>query len=198
MVAGVAVARLQARFDGLVGSVRAVGTAAVLVAGVLRVANGAISPGELLVFVSYTRKAHGPMRSFAREATKVAAAMARAERIAELLATDEVIEDRPGAYRGPRAAGEVAFESVSFGYGAGRPVLDDVSIQIPAGERIALMGPSGAGKSTLAALIARFHDPDAGRVLLAGRDVRDCSLEWLREQVAIVLQDTILFSGTVH
>ena len=198
MVAGVAVVRLQARFDGLVGSVRAVGTAAVLVAGVLQVANGAISPGELLVFVSYTRKAHGPMRSFAREATKLAAAMARAERIAELLAADEVIEDRPGAYRGPRAAGEVAFEGVSFGYGSGRPVLDDVSIRIGAGERIALMGPSGAGKSTLAALIARFHDPPGGRVLLDGRDLRDCSLEWLREQVAIVLQDTILFSGTVH
>ena len=82
---------------------RALGTALVLVAGVLRVAAGAIAPGELIVFVSYSRNAHGPMRSLAREATKIAAAMARAERVAELLAADEVLEERPGAYRGDRA-----------------------------------------------------------------------------------------------
>ena len=196
--AGVEVARLQARFDGLVGSVRAVGTAIVLVVGVLRVAHGAISPGELLVFVSYTRKAHSPMRSLAREATKVAAAMARADRIAELLLADEMLEDRPGAYRGERAAGEVELDHVSFGYGGERPALHDVSLRIAAGEHVALVGPSGAGKSTLGALVARLNDPTDGRVLIDGRDARDCTLEWLREQVAIVLQDTVLFSGTVH
>src|ERR671920_1297450 len=73
-----------------------------------------------------------------------------------------------------------------------------MTLRIAAGERVALMGPSGAGKSTLAALIARFYDPSAGRVLIDGRDARDCSLAWLRDQVAVVLQDTVLFSGTVH
>ena len=170
----------------------------VLVAGALRVAAGAIGPGELLVFVSYTRKAHGPMRSIAREATKIAAAMARAERVAELLAEDEVLEERPGAHRGGRARGDVALEGVSFAYGDGRPALRDVALRIAAGERVALTGPSGAGKSTLLALIARFHDPAEGRVLIDGRDARDCSLAWLREQVAIVLQDTVLFTGTVR
>ena len=91
MRAGVEVARLQARFDGLAGAMRALGTALVLVAGVLRVAAGAIGPGELIVIVSYSRRAHGPMRSLAREATKIAAAMARAERVAELLAEDEML-----------------------------------------------------------------------------------------------------------
>ena len=110
MAAGVEVARLQARFDGLVGAVRAVGTALVLVVGVLRVAHGALSPGELIVFVSYTRKAHNPLRRMARETTKVAAAMARMERLAEILGADEVLEERPGAYRGGRAAGAVALE----------------------------------------------------------------------------------------
>jgi ATP-binding cassette, subfamily B, bacterial len=198
MRAGVEVARLQARFDGLTGAMRALSTTLVLVVGVLRVAAGAIGPGELIVIVSYSRRAHGPMRSLAREATKIAAAMARAERVAALLAADEVLEERPGAYHGGRAAGDVALEGVSFAYAPDRPALRDVTLRVAAGERVAVMGASGAGKSTLGALIARFHDPAAGRVLIDGRDARDCSLAWLRDQVAIVLQDTVLFTGTVH
>jgi ATP-binding cassette subfamily B protein len=198
MAAGVRVARLQARFDGLIGAVRALGTALVIVVGAMRVAAGAIGPGELIVFVSYTRKAHGPIRSIAREATKVAAAMARAERVADLLAEDELLEERPDAYRGGRARGDVALEDVSFAYGDERPALRNVTLRVAAGERVALMGPSGAGKSTLGALVARLYDPAEGRVLIDGRDARDCSLAWLHEQVAIVLQDTVLFSGTVR
>jgi ABC-type multidrug transport system fused ATPase/permease subunit len=198
MAAGMDVARLQARFDGLVGVVRAFGTALVIVVGVLRVAAGALSPGDLIVFVSYTRKAHNPLRSLAREATKVAAAMARAERIAEILSSDEVLSEPPDAHRGGRAQGAIELQDVSFRYGDDRPAMSGVSLKIEAGERVAVMGPSGAGKSTLAALIARFYDPVAGRVLIDGRDARECSLEWLRAQVAIVLQDTVLFSGTVR
>jgi ATP-binding cassette subfamily B protein len=198
MAVGVDIARLQAGFDGLVGTVRAIGTAAVLVVGVMRVASGALSPGELLVFVSYTRKAYNPLKSLAREATKVAAAMAKADRVAEILAAEDVLADRPGAYRGPRAAGHVALDVVSFAYEERRPVLRDLSLDIPAGTCVAVAGPSGIGKSTLAALIARFHDPTGGRVLIDGRDARDCALDWLRAQVAIVLQDTVLFSGSVR
>ena len=198
LASGVEVARLQARFDGLVGSVRAISTALVLVVGAIRVSHGAISPGELLVFASYTRKAQSPMRDFAREMTKVAATMAKGDRIAELLEADDVLPEPPDAYRGGRAEGDVALEDVSFGYGEARPVLRDVSLHVRPGERIALMGPSGVGKSTLGALVARFFDPVEGRVLIDGRDARDCSLEWLRDQVAVVLQDTVLFSGTVH
>ncbi|HEY7075945.1 MAG TPA: ATP-binding cassette domain-containing protein, partial [Solirubrobacteraceae bacterium] len=198
MGVGVEVARLQARFDGLVGVLRAVGTVLVTVLGVFRVAAGAITPGDLIVFASYTRKAHSPLRSLAREATKVAAAMARAERIAEILAADDVLEERPGAYRGPRAAGELALEDVSFAYPGDRHAVHGVTLRVPAGGRVALVGPSGAGKSTLAALIARLYDPDAGRIAIDGRDLRDSALEWLRRQVAIVLQDTVLFTGTVR
>ena len=198
MAVGVDIARLQAGFDGLVGAVRAIGTALVIVVGVMRVAAGALSPGELLVFVSYTRKAYNPLKSLARESTKVAATMAKADRIAEILAADDVLEERPGAYRGGRAGGDVALERVSFAYDRARPVLHDVSMKVAAGECVALVGPSGAGKSTLGALVARFHDPTEGRVLIDGRDARDCALEWLRAQVAVLLQDTVLFTGTVR
>ena len=198
LAAGVEVARLQARFDGLVGSVRAISTAVVLVVGAVRVSHGAISAGELLVFASYTRKAQSPMRSFARELTKIAAAMAKADRLAELLAADEMLAEPADAYAEGRAAGEIALEDVVFAYRGDRPALAGVTLRVARGERVALTGPSGAGKSTLGALVARLFDPSQGRVLIDGRDVRDCSLTWLREQVALVLQDTVLFSGTVH
>jgi len=198
LAAGVEVARLQARFDGLVGTVRAVSTAVVLVVGAVRVSHGAISAGELLVFASYTRKAQSPMRSFARELTKIAATMAKAERLAELLEADDMLAEPADAYAAGRAAGDVALEDVTFGYAPGRPALTGVTLRVARGERVALTGPSGAGKSTLGALVARLFDPAQGRVLIDGRDVRECSLTWLREQVALVLQDTVLFSGTVH
>jgi ATP-binding cassette subfamily B protein len=196
MGVGVEVARLQARFDGTVGVLRALATAVVTVAGVLRVTHGVLSAGDLIVFVSYTRKASSPMRSFAREAAKLTAALARADRVAEILSADEVLED--GDYRGPRARGEIELEDVAFAYRGERHALHGVSLTLEPGRRVALTGSSGAGKSTLASLIARFYDPTQGRVLIDGRDVRDCSLHWLRAQIAVVLQDTVLFSGSVR
>jgi ABC-type multidrug transport system fused ATPase/permease subunit len=123
--------------------------------------------------------------------------MARADRVAEILSADELLEERPGAHHGPSATGDIEFEHVTFAYSSERPVLDDVSLRVPAGSCVAVVGESGAGKSTIGALVARFYDPIAGRVLIDGRDARDCALPWLRGQVGMVLQDTVLFSGTV-
>src|SRR3954465_12312490 len=170
MGVGVEVARLQARFDGTVGVLRAFATAVVTVVGVLRVAKGELSAGDLIVFVSYTRKASSPMRSFAREASKLTAALARADRIAEVLTEDDLLAD--GTYRGPRARGEIELEHVSFQYAGERHAGHDPSLKRGPGQRVALTGASGAGKSTLAALVARFYDPTDGRVLIDGRDVR--------------------------
>ena len=135
-------------------------------------------PGELLVFASYTRKAQSPMRSFARELTKVAAAMAKAERIAELLAADDVLPEPPG--RLPRRRAPPATSRSRTSRSATAPsgrCCSGVSLRVGPGERLALMGPSGVGKSTLGALVARFFDPTEGRVLIDGRDARECSLD---------------------
>jgi ATP-binding cassette, subfamily B, bacterial len=195
--AGYDLARVESRFARLLELISACGVAAVLVAGVWRVAQGALSPGELVLMVSYTKKTQRPLRDIARQAGRIARSMARAERITEILSTDDVLPEPPDAYEGPRARGKLELEAVSFSYEPDRRALEDVSVRVEPGTKLALVGPSGAGKSTVAALVARFYDPDSGRVLLDGRDLRDCSLAWLRRQVGLVLQDTVLFSGTV-
>src|SRR6185437_14592571 len=198
MRVGIQVSRLQARFDGLVGVVSALATAVVIGLGVLRVADGSLSAGDLVVLATYVRRLNNPLRGIAREATKVSRTMARADRIAEVLAVDELVDDPPGGYSGPPAAGAVALERVSFRYASERPVLEEISLRVQPRSCVALVGRSGAGKSTIGALIVRLFDPTAGRVLIDGRDARECSLSWLRAQTGVVLQDTVLFTGTVE
>jgi ATP-binding cassette subfamily B protein len=195
--AGVETARIESRFSGLIDVLGAVGTALVLVMGALRVASGAISVGELLVLHSYMRRTYRPLRDMARQAGRISRAMARADRIAEILAVDDVQSDPPGAYSGPRARGELRLEEVSFAYDTDRQALTSLSLEVPAGQSVAVVGRSGAGKSTLAAVIARFYDAASGCVRIDGRDTRDCTLAWVRAQVGLVLQDTVLFTGTV-
>jgi ATP-binding cassette, subfamily B, bacterial len=194
---GVDAARAEARFSAFVDVLGALAAALVLVLGVFRVSSGALTPGSLVVFAAYAARTYKPLRELARQSATVSRAAARADRVAELLATDDALRDRPGAYAGERARGAIQFERVSFAYGPGRPALADVSLTLEPGQRVALVGRSGAGKSTLAALLARFYDPDSGCVRVDDRDARDCSLLWLREQVGILLQETVLFRGTV-
>jgi ATP-binding cassette subfamily B protein len=194
---GVVAAGLEARFGGVVEVIGAVTVAVVLVFGTYRVAAGAMSLGALVVFVQYSRKVYAPLKDIAKQSSRIARRMARADRIAEVLSADQVLEDRPGAIAGGRASGAVALERVSFAYDPARPVLIDVSLRIRPGEHVAVVGSSGAGKSTIGALIARFYDPVEGRVDIDGRDARDWSLPWLRDQIGILLQDTVLFTGTV-
>jgi ATP-binding cassette, subfamily B, bacterial len=190
---------VEGRFSGITDLLGAVALALVLVVGILRVAAGAVTPGELVVMWTYARRIDRPLRAMARNGNRLARGLTRAERVAEILAADEFLEERPGAYAGPHARGDLELHEVSFSYDPERPALVDLTLSIPAGERLALIGRSGAGKSTLAALIARFYDPppERGRVSLDGRDLRDCSLSWLRDQVGLVLQETVLFTGTV-
>jgi ATP-binding cassette subfamily B protein len=194
---GVEAARVEARFAGMIDVIGATATTVAMVVGVFRVSAGALSPGDLVVFVAYAAKTYRPLRVVARQTTKAQRSLARVDRIAEVLADDAVLHERSGAFAGARASGDISLEDVSFAYEPGRPALRNVTLTIPAGQRVVVVGRSGAGKSTLGALIARLYDPDTGRVAIDGRDARDCSLGWLRDQVGVLLQETMLFSGTV-
>jgi ABC-type multidrug transport system fused ATPase/permease subunit len=192
-----AASRVEGRFSGIIDTLGAIALALVIVVGVLRVAAGAVSAGELIVMYTYARRIDRPLRALARGAAKASRSLARAESVAEVLAAEELEEDRPGAYRGPRARGELELRDVSFAYVPDRPAITELSLRVDAGQKVALVGPPGAGKSTVAALMARLYDPSSGQVLIDGRDARDCAVAWLREQFGLVLQETILFTGTV-
>ena len=196
-LSGVEVAVLETRFSGLVDVLGAVATALVLVLGVVRVSTGAISVGAIVVFVQDARRLYRPLKDIAKHSTRISRAMARAERIADVLAADDVLPEPVGAPVPGRAAGALALRDVSFSYARDRPVLDGIDLTVPAGSRVVLVGESGAGKSTLGALVARFYDPTSGRVLLDGHDLRDRPLRWVRSQVGVLLQDTVLLTGSV-
>ncbi len=119
------------------------------------------------------------------------------ERIQELLDMESRVRDLPQARPAPRFAGAMEFEHVTFGYDGKRPILSDVSMRIEPGQVAAIVGPSGTGKTTIAGLIPRFFDPQTGRVLIDGHDIREFTLKSLRDQVSFVLQDTLLFHGTI-
>lgn len=195
--AGLDTVRLEGRYAAMIDVLGAVSTTLVLVTGIVRVIGGALSPGDLIVMSSYSRRIYRPLRDIARQAGRVSRALARADRVGDLLAEEDILPERANAYDGPRANGDVRVEGLAFGYDPGEPVIEALTLHIPAGQKVALMGRSGTGKSTLAALLARLYDPPAGAVLIDGRDARDCSLDWLRRQVGLVLADTTLFSGTV-
>jgi ATP-binding cassette subfamily B protein len=192
-----AASRVEGRYSGIIDTLGAVALALVVVVGVVRVAGGAISAGDLIVMYTYARRIDRPLRRLARGAGKASRSLALAESVADVLAAEELVVDGPDTYRGPRARGELELRDASFEYTPGRPAVAGLSLRIPAGEKVALVGPPGAGKSTVAALMARFYDPSSGQVLIDGRDVRECSISWLREQFGLVLQDTMLFTGTI-
>ncbi len=196
---GVETSRVEARFGALVDVLGAVATALVLCLGVVSVADGRITPGDLVVVVSYTNKLYKPLKDIAKQASRAARAMARLERIAEILSSDMVlVGGTDGSAPDHRAVGTVELDDVHFRYVANRPALNGVSLRVPKGARLALVGESGAGKSTVGALVARFYDPSEGAVRIDGRDARDWPLRWVRDQVGVLLQDTILFTGSVR
>ncbi len=187
-------AGLERKTDVLVG----LATALVLYVGALRVLAGELTPGELVVFLTYLKTAFKPMRDLAKYTARIAKAAASGERIVDILDTRPDIADRSWARPADSFRGDVRFEGVQLSYEPGHPVLRGLDLWVPAGERIAVVGASGAGKSTLVSLLTRLRDPDDGRVLVDGHDLRDLTIESVRRQVAIVLQESVLFAGTVR
>ncbi len=154
---------------------------------------------DLVAFFLYLELFYQPVRALSQVWEQVQEALAGADRVSELLAVEPDIVDRPGAADLPEPVqGHVAIEQISFSYKAGNPVLENVSLDIPANSVTALVGPTGVGKTTLAALVPRFYDVTAGAMRIDGHDVRDVTSASLRKNISIVLQDVFLFHGTVR
>lgn len=158
-----------------------------------------ITPGVLVAFIMYINRFFDPIRDLSQRYDTLQSTMASGERILALLAASIDVKDQPGAADLPPIRGNVRFEDVSFHYSDDpTPVLTDIDLNVPAGETVALVGKTGAGKTTIIKLLARFHDPTGGRVLVDGFDLRQVTQHSLRSQMGIVLQDPFLFSGTVR
>ena len=192
----VRVALIEGVFDLLIGLTIAFGTAAVLVIGVRHVQAGVLSLGSLLLVMGYLAQLYKPLETISRQVTKLQSYVASAERACALLDSPADVPQRPSARPLRRAHGRIAFEHVSFAYGAER-VLDDISFDIAAGAAVGIVGRTGAGKTTMMNLLARFYDPTGGRILLEGVDLRDYRVDDLRRQFALVLQEPVLFSTTI-
>jgi ATP-binding cassette subfamily B protein len=193
---------LNAAYFPTVELLSAVATAVILIYGGSQVVNGgAVTIGVLASFVFYLQSFFDPIQQLSQLYTTYQSGMAALDKIFELLDEEPEIEDKPDADELPRVAGAISFEGVSFAYGSGEGAalaLDDVDLEIPPGMTVALVGATGAGKSTLAKLVARFHDPTAGRVLVDGHDLRDVTERSLRSQLGMVPQEGFLFSGTIR
>ena len=175
------------------------GTLAVIWIGGYQVIGGALSLGELVAFNTYLGLLIMPIMMLGMIAGQLSRAAVGAERIFEVLDAPNEVRDRPGARPLPAVAGRVVFEDVSFRYAGGeRQVLDHVSFTVEPGQTVAIMGQTGSGKSSIINLIPRFYDVTDGRVTVDGHDVRDVTLESLRGQIGLVLQDTTLFGGTIR
>jgi ATP-binding cassette subfamily B protein len=174
------------------------GTAAMYYLGSLHVMAGTLTLGALLVFVAYVVMLYQPLESLTYTAWAMEGATAGARRCFEVLDRQDDVVDSPNAVAIAKTNGAITFRNASFGYDSTREILSHVNLEIAPNQIIGVVGGTGAGKSTLLSLVPRFYDPTAGRVTLDGRDIREITKKSLREQIAIVLQDTLLFSTSVR
>jgi ABC-type multidrug transport system fused ATPase/permease subunit len=195
---GMRSARVNGAIVRAIAVVTAVGTAITVLLGAREVLAGRLTPGELLVFVTYVTALYKPVRDLGRLAGKFSRAAISAERVAQILDIAPDAEDAPDALVLTQTVGEITFEDVSFEYQPGKPVLDRLSLRIAAGERVALVGPSGAGKSTFMNLLLRLAEPSAGRILIDGVDIRRYTRASLRRALGVVPQEPMLFAVSVR
>lgn len=197
MRARIAVTWQQALFAVAVGSITVLGTALVLIVGGIHVMRGQMTVGDMLVVINYLAAVYGPLAAIAHTTGQLQSAVAGARRVRAMLALVPETAESPDAIDATVVLGHIKFDQVSFTYPDGTPVLSDITFEAHPGQMIALVGLTGAGKTTLVSLIPRFYAPTAGRVLVDGVDVRDFRIRSLREKIAIVPQDAVLFSGTI-
>ncbi len=173
-------------------------TGFVLYRGTALILSNAMTVGELTVFLAYLSKFFKPVQDLAKMSSTIAQTAVAIERIQTILDTDMIVPERPGARAPGEIKGEIVFEHVAFAYDPKAPVLKDVNLHIKPGQLVGVVGTTGGGKSTVVSLIPRFYDPSAGSVKIDGVDIRDYTLQGLRGCIGFVLQDTVLFKGTVR
>ena len=195
--AGLQARSMKAKLSPFVDIIVAAGTCMVLGYGARLVIAGQLTTGVLIVFLLYLGKTYKPMRDLSKMTNTVSRAAVSFERIQELLEMESRVRDMPGARKAPVFSGLIEFDHVTFSYDGVTEILKDVSARIEPGQVAAIVGPSGTGKTTIAGLIPRFFDPQSGQVKIDGIDIRELTLKSLRDQVSFVLQDTLLFRGTV-
>ena len=188
---------IKAKLSPMVDIFVAVGTCMVLGYGVRLVSTGQLSIGVLIVFLMYLKKTYKPLKDLSKMANTLSKAAVSYERIQEVVGVDSQIRDLPGARVAPPFNGLIELDHVTFGYNDDVTVLKDVSLRIEPGTVAAIVGPSGQGKSTIASLLPRFFDPIAGAIKIDGSDIREYTLKSLRDQISFVLQDSLLFRGTI-
>lgn len=190
--------RLEANLERISEILLAVGTGTVLWFGVQRVLAGLLTPGDLLVFTAYLTSTYRPLRRIANVTARLSKALSCAERVFSILRVQEKVRVRPDARPAPALRGHVAFKDVSFAYQRGRLVLRGVSFGVRPGQTVAIAGPNGAGKSSLCALLPRLYDPVEGRIKVDGEKITHFTLNSLREQIGVVLQQPLLFAGSIR
>ena len=189
--------KLRAGQERTVEILVAIATSIVLWRGVQLVMVGTLTPGDLLVFITYLKVAFKPMRQLAKYIGQIAKAIASGERIIDLLDIVPEVRDSKWAYPAPPFRGMVEFSGVSFAYENQANTLNNLSLTVLPGQKVALVGASGGGKSTLVSLLLRLYDPQQGGVLIDGHDIREYTLDSLRKQISIVLQESILFAASI-
>jgi len=189
--------KLKAKLTPLVSVIVAAGTCLVLWFGARLILAGNLSAGSLVLFVMYLNKMYKPMQELSKMTDTYSKAAVGYERIQEILQTHNEVRDLPRARQAPRFKGKIEFEHISFSYEPDQPVLKDVNFAIESGQVAALVGPTGVGKTTIVNLISRFYDPQEGTVKIDGTDIKRFTQKSLRDQISFVLQETILFHGTI-
>ncbi|HEY8966883.1 MAG TPA: ABC transporter ATP-binding protein [Candidatus Methylacidiphilales bacterium] len=183
----------------IVGLVTALGTALVLYLAVNHILQERFAIGNLFVFITYLANLYQPLEQLSYTAWSMEGAAAGMQRVFEVMDTEDTVPETPGAAPLPQIDGRITLENVSFGYEKDEElIVKGLSLDIHAGQTVAIVGGTGAGKTTVLSLIPRFYDPTEGRVLLDGHDIRQYRKKSVRENISIVLQDTLLLSGTVE
>src|SRR5205814_208880 len=197
MKARIAITWQSSLFSVVVSTITILGTALVVIVGGSFVLNGRLTIGQLYVVISYLGAVYGPLSAIAHTTGQLQGALAGANRVRAMFELVPETVDAPDAVDAAGVKGHVTFDSVGFKYPDGTDVLHDIAFTATSGEMIALVGLTGAGKTTLVSLVPRFYDATAGSVVIDGVDVRKYRVRSLREKIAIVLQEPVLFQGTI-